>query len=419
MTNRNVTAALLLLASTAGSHAQYNKIYKPEIKSLQVVCGDKWLALPVMKLDSGNPEQNRINISFDDLTHTYRRYTYSIIHCEADWTPSESLFPSDYISGFASGNTIDDILESVNTNTLYTHYSFSIPNDRCALKMSGNYMVKVTDDDTGEEILTACFMAAEQKAGVSMSATTNTDIDTNGSHQQIEMKLSYNGLRVIDPQAQIKTVVMQNRRWDNAKWNALPQYKTANGLEWLHCKELIFDAGNEYRKFEFLSTSHATMGIDRIAWDGKDYHAIVFTDMPRPNYLYDEDANGAFFIRNSDNTEIDNTCEYMYVDFALECNTRLDGDVYLNGHWTNDSFLPEYRMVYDAEKKRYEGSVFLKQGYYSYQYVLVGEDGKARIMPTEGSFYQTENRYQALVYYRGQGDRTDRLVGYQEIQTNR
>ena len=161
------------------------------------------------------------------------------------------------------------------------------------------------------------------------------------------------------------------------------------------------------------------MGIDRIAWDGKDYHAIVFTDMPRPNYLYDEDANGAFFIRNSDNTEIDNTCEYMYVDFALECNTRLDGDVYLNGHWTNDSFLPEYRMVYDAEKKRYEGSVFLKQGYYSYQYVLVGEDGKARIMPTEGSFYQTENRYQALVYYRGQGDRTDRLVGYQEIQTNR
>ena len=168
-----------LLALSLVSRAQYNEIHKAGIKTLQVVCGDKWLALPIIKLRSDNPSQNRINISFDDLTHTYHRYTYSITHCEADWSPSEQLFASDYIEGFAEDNTIDDITESINTNVDYTHYAFSIPNEKCRLKLSGNYKVTVADGDTGEEVLTACFMVVDPKAGISMGATTNTDIDTN------------------------------------------------------------------------------------------------------------------------------------------------------------------------------------------------------------------------------------------------
>jgi hypothetical protein len=36
-------------------------------------------------------------------------------------------------------------------------------------------------------------------------------------------------------------------------------------------------------------------------------------------------------------------------------------------------------------------------------------------MPEEGSFYQTENRYQAFVYYKGVSERTWRLAGYQQV----
>ena len=258
-------------------------------------------------------------------------------------------------------------------------------------------------------------MVAENVMPISMSATTNTDIDTNKSHQQIELKANYNGLRVTDPEKQIKTAVLQNGRWDNAKINIKPNYTTTNGLQWTHNKNLIFDAGNEYHKFEALSTSHPTLGIDRIAWDGKNYHAYLMEDEPRSSYLYDEDANGAFFIRNSDNTEIERTCDYLYINFTLKSPAPVSGDVYLNGTWTYDRFLPEYKMTYNYEKKCYEGKVLLKQGYYSYQYVMINNDGKTEIMPTEGSFFQTENKYQALIYYRGNGDRTDRLVGFQQV----
>lgn len=410
--------ACFFLAVSHGINAQRNEILNDRIQSLQVVANGNWLSLPVMELGNGY-----VDIDFDDMTHEYRRYVYRLEHCEADWTKSEEIFESDYCEGFADGNTIDNIEKSLMTNTLYTHYSLRIPNPRCKPKLSGNYKLTVYDDnEDGKEVLTACFFVVEpstRQMGVGMSIYTNTDIDINNSHQQVSMKLNYgNSYRMVNPQEQIKTVVLQNGRWDDARWNANPQYVNIDGLMWDHNRSYIFEAGNEYRKFEMLSTDVASMGIDRISWDGDQYHAYPFLSIPRPNYLYDEDANGAFCIRNSDNIENDCQSDYMMVHFQLRCPKVSNGLVFVNGAWTNDRFLPRYEMVYDDEKQMYEAQVLMKLGYYSYQYLLVGTDGRVGILPSEGSFYQTENKYQAFVYFREQGGRTDRLVGYTEVDYN-
>ncbi len=407
---------LLSLILVKNISAQRNEIYDRGIASLQVVAGQQWLSLPIIKLGSHGPNE-RINISFDDLTHTYHRYVYRIEHCEADWTVSDQLFSSDYIEGFQDGNTIDDIVESINTNTLYTHYSLQIPNEQCSLKMSGNYKLTVYDENDGNRpMFTACFMVIEPAMGVALDVTTNTDIDINKAHQQVSMQVNYGGINVTDPMSQIKTVIMQNRRWDNAKVNPRPQYIMPDGLKWEHNRDLIFQAGNEYHKYEILDVDHPSMGIDRIVWDGNDYQVYPYVCTPRPNYLYDEDANGAFYIRNSDNIENDISSEYVYVHYTLKTPQRFAGDIYVNGAWTNDQFTPEYLMTYDEINKCYTATIRQKQGYYSYQYVLVDVNGVSQAVPSEGSFYQTENKYQALVYYRGRGERTDRLVGYQEVQ---
>ena len=394
--------------------AQRNEIFNPRIASLQVVAGDKWMQMPIVELGSPTP----IHIAFDDLTHEYHRYIYTIRHCEADWTPSDELFTSDYINGFAEGNTIDDITESINTNTLYTHYALRIPNDRCRIKLSGNYQLTVYDaNNDREKMFTACFMIVEQRMGVQLQVSTNTDIDINGSHQQIAMKLNYGSLRVSDYQRQIHTVILQNGRWDNAVVNPTPQYVMPDGLQWSHNRSLIFSAGNEYRKFEVLDVGHTTMGLESISWDGSRYNAYVWTDEPRQSYVYDRDANGAFYIRNSDNSENDWTSDYVTVHFRLK-GPRVNGQVYLNAMWTNDRFTPEYQMKYDETEQIYRGSVRLKQGYYSYQYLVLKPDGTTTPFPTEGSFHQTENAYQALIYYRGIGERTDRLVGMSQLMVD-
>jgi len=410
--NTFIIFSILCLALSCPMHAQRNEIYNKRIATLQVVAGDDWLSPPVTTLHGP-----AIHISFDDLTHDYNRYTYKIEHCEADWSVSEYLFESDYIDGFVEGNLIDDTEQSLNTNMLYTHYRLTIPNSNCRIKMSGNYRLTVYDDNNDSEpMFCACFMVVDPRMDLSMSVSTNTDIDVNREHQQVGMTLNYNGISVTNPTTQIKTVVMQNGRWDNAVVNARPQYTMSDGLKWDHCKDLIFTAGNEYHKFEVLDTDHPTLGIDKIRWDGNMFNAFVIPDEPRSNYLYDEDANGSFYIRNSDNVENDRLSDYVLVHFQLNSPYEVPGQVYINGVWTNDQFSPEYRMEYDFSTNSYYATLMLKMGYYSYQYVLIDPDGYLATMPTEGSFFQTENKYQALVYYREPGGRTDLLVGYRQIQ---
>ncbi len=399
----------LLVMMSAVIKAQTNKIYDKDIATLRVTADNESMALPIIRLNS----LERIHISFDDLTHVYHRYTYSIRHCEADWTPSDEIFETDYIEGFAEGNPIDDVTESVGTNVQYSHYQLTIPNADCRPKISGNYRLTVRDDETGENVLQVCFMIAEPIMGVGMSVTTNTDKGMNTRYQQVGMQISYNGLNVTNPSEQIKTVVLQNFSWADRRINAKPQYIMSNGLKWDHNRELIFHAGNEYRKFELLDVSHPTFGIDHLDWDGSNYFAYLFPDEPRPNYVYDEDADGAFYVRNSDNVEIDISTEYVQVNYCL-LSPEYVGNVYINGIWTNDSFDDKYLMKYDYNDKCYYGSVLQKQGYYSYRYLLYNKDTVTPV-PSEGSYYQTQNHYHALVYYRDNGDRTDRLVGVGEI----
>ena len=388
--------------------AQRNEILDKNIASLQVVANNDWLSLPIITLNSND----FVNISFDDLTHEYHRYCYKIEHCEADWQTSSALFESDYIDGFASGNTIDDVQESTNTVQLYTHYNISFPNNKCRPKISGNYRVTIYDENDEKHVVCrAYFMIVEPSMAVQLNVTTNTDIDINGKHQQVEMAIDYGNNIVSNPQTQIKTVVMQNNRWDNAVVNARPQYIKANGLQWIHCRDYIFDGGNEYRKFETLDVTHTTMGLESINWDGHNYHAWIWTDEPRPSYIYDKDANGAFLIRNSDNIDNDVNSDYIITHFRLKSPQTPD-PIYINGFFTNDRFLPQYEMKWNEKNQQYEGELLLKQGYYSYQYLMMKPEGKLKPVPSEGNFFQTENTYQALIYFKANGDRTDRLVGY-------
>lgn len=406
-----IGVVVALFASSCQVEAQRSVILDPRIATLQVVAGDNWLSMPVAALHG-----DVINIAFDDMTHDYHRYSYKIEHCDADWTVSKDLFTSDYLSGFNGELTIDDYDQSLNTNHLYTHYRLTIPNENCRLTMSGNYKLTVMDEDEGgKEVLTACFMLVDSRMKVAIGYTSNTDIDFNKAHQQVNLHLDYGSIHVTDPSRQVKTVVLQNGRWDNAVRDAKPDYVSADGLQWVHNRQLIFPAGNVYRKFEMLDLSHPTMGIDHIHWDGDEFHAYVLQDAPRPNYVHDEAPQGSFFIRNSDNEDIDYTSDYAQVHFSLLA-PRQNGEVYLNGDWTYDSFLPSYKMEYDEASQSYVGATLLKQGYYSYQYLVLRPDGTTAPVTSEGSYFQTANKYQALVYYRGTGDRADYLVGFAEVK---
>ena len=382
-----------------------NRIFSPRIKSLTSIVGGDWLNRPVMTLGSND----QLTVGFDELSHDVRRLTYHLEHCEADWSTSEDIFESDWLSGF-NDNPIEDYRNSINTTVLYTHYEFRLPNDRCRLKLSGNYRLTVFDEDNdNERLFEVEFYVVEPLMTVGLEVSTNTDIDHNVTHQQVSFFVNYNDLPVTYPDEQLYTVVMQNWREDHARINVHPNLQNHQGASWQHNRQLIFDAGNEFHKFELLDVKHTTMGLDRIEWDGHHYQAYPFTATVRRNYLTDVDADGAFCIRNSDRSESDYTCDYVWVNYSLQAPYQ--GDIYLAGHWATDYERDTYKMSYDESSATYHHALLQKQGYYSYQFLTSAGANP----PSEGNFFQTENRYQVFVYYKGTGARTWHLVGYRAL----
>lgn len=409
--NRLTAVCLTSLLAVCGIRAQQQEILAENIRTLQVVADDRWTSLPVIDLNG----EERVNISFDEMSHAYRRFSYRIAHCDADWRESD-VFETDYIDGFTNNLTVSSDEQSLNMATLYTHYTLQIPNDECRLKMSGNYRVTITDDESGKDVARACFMVTERKMGVAMTMTTNTDIDYNRAHQQIALSIAYSGVNVTDPDRQLSVITMQNNRWSTARKGIRPTTRRGDGLEWKHCRQLIFPATNEYRKFEYLDLHRNSLGVEHTDFDGQDYHVWLYTDTPRTHYSYDEDADGAFYIRNTDNVSNNTETEYFVCHFTYRCEMPFDGDVYVNGQWTYDSLLPEYRMEYDPLQKLYHCAVTLKMGYYSYQYVMRKHDGTTVTLPADGNFSETQNTYSCLVYYRPIGGRADLLYGYATIE---
>ena len=410
---RTYITIFLLSFTLFMAKAQRNEILVPDVKTIQVIANGDWMVPPIVSL---NPE-DYLEISFDELTHQYHRYIYKITHCNADWSPS-GLSEIEYLNGF-NNNTIDDYKNSFNTTMQYTHYKLFLPNDDVQITASGNYILTVYDDNENDKpILNACFSVIEKQVGVSATVSSNTDIDTNASHQQVSFNINYSGYSISNPFNELKVQVFQNQRWDNMVTNITPTYQSPGLLQYVHNQNLIFDAGNEYRRFEITNVHYATQGVDYIRFFDPYYHAVLFPDEARRNYSFDVDQNGRFYIRYNLAEDNETEADYLFVHFTLDWEEPLTGgNFYLQGEFTNDRFIPSYKLTYNPEAHAYESVQLLKQGAYNYMYLFVPDGStKGEAGPAAGNFYETENEYMILVYHRPFGGRYDKLVGMQTVK---
>ena len=368
-------------------------------------------ALPVLHL-GGNEV---LEVSFDELTHEYRRYTYRIEHCDADGEPTSELFENDYVQSTQEAVVIDDYTPSTNTTVLYTHYRFSLPNVDMRPLLSGNYRIIVeAENDDGEHgvVFVAYFAVLDMKASLRASCTTNTDIDYNQSHQQLSLRLDLSNLPLRDPGSEVKVLVMQNRRLDNAVRSPKPTMQNGNILIWDHARELIFPAGNEYRKMEMLSTRYPGLHGDNVRWFDPLFHYTLMEDSPRRNYLYDEDRDGLSVVRWESSGDADTEADYVMTHFTLLSPRLQEKDVYLSGRWAVPEGSDKYKLTYNEQAGAYEGAVLLKTGYYNYLYLTSGQGSSysGSTAEMEGNYFQTENEYSILAYYRPVGGRYWQLV---------
>ena len=366
------------------------------------------LSLPIIVLKS----DEQLKLSFDDLNYESSVLYITIEHYDAMWKKS-NLMQSEYIDGFTSDEIINYQF-SFNTLQNYVHYEFLFPSENLKPLLSGNYKFKVYDLN-GDTLFNKRFMVLENKINIDLNikkATLSTDRKIK---HELDFTLNHQNINIVDPFSQIKVIVKQNNKEDNAITNLKPLYIRNNTLIYDYNEENTFFGNNEFRHFDIKSLRYYSERIKNVVYDSTNYKVDLFTESKRAydNYSIEPDLNGKFYIKSQEarNSKIES--EYVYVNFKLKSNFIDEGDIYIIGEFSNWEKKNEFKLEFDSINNSYNKSIYLKQGYYNYHYAINDTSfNYLDVASIEGTHYQTRNSYQIYVYFNDTNDRYQKLIGF-------
>lgn len=378
------------------------------------------LGFPVIKLNA----TDQLELHFDDLNAGYKNYFYTYQLCNADWTPGLVTY-FDYLKGFTN-NRINTFRIASIAQRKYTHYQAYLPERTCMPTRSGNYILKVfADSDTTKLVFSKKFIIIDEKVTAAAQMLQPLGANVFNTHQRIIVRLNAQSLPLTNAHQQLKLVVLQNQRWDNASKNVLPTFIRGKDIEYNTENDFVYQAGREWRWADLRSFRFLTDRVAKGEMLKGDNTILMKPDGNRSGlrYAFFRDINGMYTIENIDNVNPYWQGDYAKVSFsyAPPNNQPFEGkDLYIIGKMTNYELNNKTKLTFNREKGLYETMLTLKQGFYNYQYMLLNTNDvtkKGDLSTTEGNYWETENTYQVLIYYRPFGARVDELVGFATVNS--
>lgn len=395
---------------------KYSEVLPPEsIRTVQLFNPQTNDQTPLIRLGG-----EYLILSFDDLNAGFQEYNYKIEHYNADWTPS-GIFQSEFLDGYSS-DYIRTYRNSFNTYQVYTNYQLQIPNRDMRLKVAGNYAIKIYTKDENNPVFTRRFAVYDERK-VSVGVQTERAIGSKNLTQRVNVMVTSPQLNLTETPDGATLFVMKNSNWEDNLTIARPQFTQNNQLTYRDQNNL-FEGNSEYLWFDTKTLEVPALTTERVFRQDSLYHAVIRADFQKHNLSYfdDRDVNGSFYVRNvrlMDQTMSSSEADYVWVHFALDEFDDQGGnkELYVVGAFNNWQIAPQYQLK-KTDANMWEAAVLLKQGYYNYQYAVYDNSTqKVSMSEINGSFWQTENLYQALFYYRPWGVRYDVLMGYGEANT--
>lgn len=412
-------AVFLLVAFTGLAQREPDRVYMPNVKTVQLYASGDQTAYPVMSVGS----VGALELHFDDLDGYVKNYSYTYQLCNADWTPVD-LSPFDYIQGFTQNRLTQYRASSIAT-TSYIHYQATLPERNSAPSKSGNFLLKVfLNGDTSQLAFTRRILIVDKLVPISAVVLQPFDQNKLRTHQKLQFSIDKTALSVLNPAQQLKVVAIQNFRWDNIITDKQPMFMRGNVFEYNAERDFLFPAGKEYRWADLRSFRFLSDRMDKANLNTQPFEVQLKPDGERTQarYIVYADFNGFSETRATDNINPWWQGDYANVTFTLVPLNRqpyAGKEVYLAGQFTNYKYNEDSRLTYNAEKGAYEKTMLLKQGYYTYTYATPEQVNAnwGEMTYTDGNYWETENAYTILVYYKGFSDRYDRLVGFTTVNS--
>ena len=396
---------------------QVEKVFVPYIKTVQLFEYGNQQGMPIYTLNSNR----RLELEFDDMEGNVKNYYYTFVLCDYNWKPC-NLNTFDYIKGFTQ-NRINTYRYSSIAFTRYTHYQAFLPDQNAVPIQSGNYLLKVfLDGDTSKTVFTKQMLVVEPKAIITAAVVQPFTPQLFSTHQRVRFSANIKDINSFSAAQQVKVVVMQNNRWDNAKKDIAPTFVRGNLLEYNNENVAVFPGGKEWRWLDLRSFRLLSDRADSVSSNNKTTDIFLKTDVDRSGqrYVYFPDYNGMYNIVTYESINPLWQGDYATVHFNFDTDNSIAynyKDIYLAGQFTGYQLADEWKLKYNPSSGRHERKAFLKQGYYNYTYVAVDQHNPEQQSQLEGNYWETENSYTILVYYKSFTDRNDRLIGCSTINS--
>lgn len=413
---KNILIIIFILSYFATLAQTADRIYADNIKTVRFHNYGDQLSLPVINLNSNDLTE----LHFDDLDVNVKYYYYTFQLCNNDWQPV-NLSQFDYIKGFTQMRINNYRFSSI-AFTRYTHYVATIPERNCVPTRSGNYLVKVfLDADTSKLVFTRRLLVLNNKSTIGARVTQPFLPEYFRTHQKIQFNVNITGLNTYSATQQVKVVILQNNRWDNALINIPPTFIRGTSLEY-NTENIVFPAGKEWRWLDIRDFHLQSDRVDSADYKKNSTEIFVRPDAERQGekYIYYRDLNGLYTVETTQSINPYWQSDYAMVHFTFmppNGNAYANNDIYLFGQLTNYNAADSLKMKFNPDKRIYETQLFLKQGYYSYTYIGVDKKNAASYREVDGNYYETENTYTILVYFRDFAGRADELIGVATVNS--
>ena len=412
----------LLVVMNANSANKINpdKVYDSSIKTILVHPMGDALGMPVISLN----QMNLLEISFDDLKAKYQNYYYSVELMNADWS-SANLSSFDYLQGFNQNRITQYAISSIAIQSYY-HYKFTFPNSNCRPTKSGNYIIKVYKDaNPNQLVFTKRFFVVDDQVSILSTIQEPFDGNISKTHQKVQLRVETKKLSFFQPD-QLQVQVIQNFRYNDALTVNAPSFIRGSLLEYNSERDLIFPSGKEARWLDMQSLRLKSDRITNFEATANGTIVNVKPDVSRTAtpYFNFKDLNGSFIIANTESLESESQNDYATVVFTYIPPNRIPlvgAQLFLSGALTNNILDGSSEMKFNGALGAYQKTLLLKQGYYSYSYILrekAAPDPMLDFNETEGDHWETENAYAIFIYYRPPGARHDHLIGFTTVHSN-
>ncbi len=416
VTKIKITLSILILTNSLFAQ-QTEVIAKANIQSIRFHTYGNQQGLPIYRLNSGD----QLELHFDDMEANVKSYYYTLQLCDYNWN-IVNMSPFNYLKGFTQQRITTYRYSSI-AFTKYTHYQTILPERNMMPTLSGNYLLKVfLDGDTSKLAFTKRLLVADNKALLKAQIIQPFASSLFRTHQKIVFTTTVNGIDAFSAAQQVKVVILQNGRWDNAQKDIPPTFVRGNNLEYNSENTGIFGGGKEWRWLDLRSLRFQSDRIDSAKYNKASTEIFVKTDIDRSGqrYVYFRDLNGFYNVETYETINPYWQGDYATVQFKLappNNQPHTNKDIYLIGQLTNYELSDKTKMIFNAEKGFYETAAFLKQGYYNYSYLMVDKSKPYDKKELEGDYWETENMYTILVYYKAFADRSDQLLGVTQISS--